>query len=93
MAETFPWMKARRTLQDPPEPGTATVECPACGWTMEVPPWLILDDDYRVHLPGHEDSGLGPDVCWVGGWSLKDAHEMVAMRSADDGRLPRKAHP
>lgn len=104
MAETFPWVKARQALRDAvgreafpePEPVRWTsVKCPACSYVFEVPAYLYAEyRDGLYVIPGHtEGGGYAGEVCWVGGWSLKAAQEMVEMRTADNGRLLRAAHP
>lgn len=95
MAERFPWWPVPCPADPAPDPEPPnTIVCPACGWSFEIPPGMNPEIRNDYGLPGHAvDGGYSREVCWVGGWSLKDARVMVEMRAADGGRLTRAAHP
>lgn len=79
---------------DFPEPldGDVWLSCPdpLCAHPFEYPEHLVRQG--LAVVPGHVDT-TGQDRCWLGGYEFTAARQMVEMRTADNGRLMRAAHP
>ena len=66
--------------------------CPGCDYRFEQRRDGTPD---RVCVPRHTtgQQGMLGEPCWLSGWTLAEARDMIRMRAENGGRLTHAAHP